>query len=580
MGAGFRLSVTILAMTLRRLLLLCLTGLLGLKPAGGAAQQSSRVKPAIDSAQSQGIFLVFPFENAGASPRLDWLGEGLEELTIQRLSAAGQQVYSHEGRVAELERYGLPGAARFSHATMLRIGVDLDADYVVFGSFTSDGQSLTVQARVLRVHPAALEAAVEETGPLASLMELHTRMVWKLLGGNNPKYSETLANFTKQQRPLRLDAFEHYIRGLLANDDDVRTRELREAVRLEPEWPAPSFALGQTAFSRRDCGSAITWFSRIPSSNARYVEAEFTMGVCRLLQGQPEKAEGLFTALQDSLKKDLVSGADLPEILNNVALARARQGKVASAVPSLRRATELDPDEGDYPFNLGLLYLILNDPASAAKSFREACDRDPESAENRALLIYALEKAGKKEEADDERDIAAEALGPNGLPRVKPDGLEELERVTDELDFTALQLELVSGSTAAASENATGAAAAAAFVRQGRQQLSAGKLDTAEAAFRSALEASADYAAAHRGLAEVYRRQNKLDAAVQELQAALARRDSAVDRTTLARIYLDQKKTDDARAELERALKIAPQYTPAKQLLERLQPAKPGDGSR
>ncbi len=94
------------------------------------------------------------------------------------------------------------------------------------------------------------------------------------------------------------------------------------------------------------------------------------------------------------------------------------------------------------------------------------------------------------------------------------------------------------------------------------------------------MEASADYAAAHRGLAEVYRRQNKLDAAVQELQAALARRDSAVDRTTLARIYLDQKKTDDARAELERALKIAPNYTPAKQLLERLQPAKPGGGSR
>src|ERR1700741_1197576 len=52
----------------------------------------------------QGIYLVFPFQNAGASPRLDWLGEGLEELTIERLSAAGQQVYSHSGRMTELER--------------------------------------------------------------------------------------------------------------------------------------------------------------------------------------------------------------------------------------------------------------------------------------------------------------------------------------------------------------------------------------------------------------------------------------------------------------------------------------------
>jgi hypothetical protein len=50
---------------------------------------------------SQGIFLVFPFENDGANARLDWLGEGLEELTIQRLSAAGQKVFTHAGRTAE-----------------------------------------------------------------------------------------------------------------------------------------------------------------------------------------------------------------------------------------------------------------------------------------------------------------------------------------------------------------------------------------------------------------------------------------------------------------------------------------------
>ncbi|MGB8321647.1 MAG: hypothetical protein WCE52_01675, partial [Candidatus Acidiferrum sp.] len=50
-----------------------------------------------------GIYLVFPFENVGAPPNLDWIGEGLEELTIQRLSAAGQQVYSHAGRLNEMD---------------------------------------------------------------------------------------------------------------------------------------------------------------------------------------------------------------------------------------------------------------------------------------------------------------------------------------------------------------------------------------------------------------------------------------------------------------------------------------------
>src|SRR5580698_6192987 len=130
------------------------------------------------ASSQQRLYLIFPFENAGASPRLDWLGEGLEELTIQYLSDSGDQVYSHAGRAGELERYGLPPSAKLSRATMLRIAQDLDADYVVFGSFTSDGTSLTVDARLLRVDPPALLAPVHETGPLTSLMDLHTGVVW------------------------------------------------------------------------------------------------------------------------------------------------------------------------------------------------------------------------------------------------------------------------------------------------------------------------------------------------------------------------------------------------------------------
>src|ERR1700741_4731353 len=95
------------------------------------AQQTSP-RATNGSAQS-GIYLVFPFENAGATPRLDWLGEGLEELTIQALSAGGQEVYSHAGRTTELERNGLPFSAKLSRASMLRVAQDLDADFVIFG---------------------------------------------------------------------------------------------------------------------------------------------------------------------------------------------------------------------------------------------------------------------------------------------------------------------------------------------------------------------------------------------------------------------------------------------------------------
>jgi TolB-like protein len=303
-------------------------------PSGPLLAQHPSARRASAPIGSQ-IYLVFPFENSGASARLDWLGEGLEELTIMRLSAAGESVYSHNGRTNELDRYGLPPQAQLSRATMLRIAQDLDVDYVVFGSFASDGSRLTVASRVLRVNPPALLPETRESGPLDSLMDLQTRLAWRSLSSHDRAYPFTLAEFSKKQRSLRLDAFEHYVRGLLANEDELRLHEFREAARLEPEWPEPDFGLGEVYFSRRDCNSALPWYARVPKNHDRYTESVFAAGVCRLLLSQPDRAQEVFTSLREALREggrggaanaNVIAGGDLPEILNNLALAKARLG--------------------------------------------------------------------------------------------------------------------------------------------------------------------------------------------------------------------------------------------------------------
>jgi tetratricopeptide (TPR) repeat protein len=602
------------------IILLCSIGFTG-GVCGTAQAVPHNFQTTGSAASQQGIYLVFPFENAGASPRLDWLGEGLEELTIQRLFAAGQQVYSHAGRASEMDRYGLPGNAKLSRAAMLHIADDLDADFVIFGSFASDGQNLTVEARVLRVnvlsdHTAtnskALLAPARESGPLSSLMDLHLRVLWRLISTNDPAYRLNLVEFSKAQRPLRLDAFEHYIRGLLASEDEGRLRELREAARLEPEWPDPDFALGQAYYVRRDCNSAIPWFARVPNSHQRHFEAIFATGICRLLLNQPDRAEAVFAALQTSPKNsaasegaagNAISNVEMPEILNDLAIAQVRQGKAGPAVDGLRRATQLDPDEDDYPFNLGLLALRAKDFAGAVDYFHEASQRSPENPEDRAMLILSLEKGGKKEEADQERKLAKEALGSDALPAIrlepntKPrgktskksskkkqpqpeeqgDALTRYERLKTQLDTIALRLEIETPETVVGgAANDTAADTPANHVRRGRQELAGNLLDAAEFEFRTALKAEPNDSSAHRGLAEILRRRGKLDDAVKELQTSLETGDSAIARTTLAKIYLEQKRPDLARAEAEHALKLAPNYSEAKQLLEHLQNGKPG----
>ena len=554
-----------------------------------AAQQSlSTASAAHPPLRQEGVFLVFPFENVGSAPRLDWIGEGLEELTIQRLSAAGQQVFSRSGRINEMDRYGLPAFAKLSRATMLHIAQELDADFVVFGNFTSDGKSLTVNARVLRVSPVALLPVATENCQLSALMDLHMHLIWQLLYTTDHAYPLSLAEFSKLQRPLSVAALEQYIRGLIANDDEVRLRDLREAIRLEPDWPDPAFALGEVYFQRNDCSAALPWFARIPRNHERSVEALFSMGVCRLRLGQPDKAQEIFASLQEDLRHNLISGADLPEILNNLGLSLARQGNFPPALSALGRARDVDPDEDDYPFNLGLLALQQNELAVAATHFEEAVHREPDNAEDRAFLIYALDKQGKKPEADAVRTAADEVVGEKGLPFLKLDSKDansfvKFQRVKAVLDTTSLRLELDgprfrraadSDSTASATDSTV------AHLRRGRQEVVAGRLDAAEQEFRAALAIDPRNASAHSELGDIYRRRGKLDDAANELQLSLASRDSAAVRTTLARIYLEQKKPDLARIEVEKAVKLAPHYPPATELLEHLQKNKPTGGAQ
>jgi tetratricopeptide (TPR) repeat protein len=553
----------------------------------GSQQPIAPAAPSPSRARQEGIFLVFPFENAAASPRLDWIGEGLEELTIQRLSAAGQQVYSHAGRLNEMDLYGLPASATLSRATMLHIAQELDADYVVFGSFTSDGRNLTVDARLLRVSPVALLPAVRETGSLSALMELHNRLLWRLLRTADGSFPLTLSEFSALQRPLSLAAFEQYIRGLLGNDDEGRLRALKEAARLEPDWPDPAYAIGEVYLQRNDCNSALPWLAKVPSTNPQSVEAVFATGVCRLRQGQPERAEEVFATLQEDLHRNLVSGADLPEILNNLGIARARQENLPAALTVISRASDIDPDEDDYPFNLGVLALQQKDYARAEAHFTEASKREPENAEDRAFLIYSLEKQGKKAEAATAREAAAEIFGDQGLPQLKLDSksddtLTKYERVVSRLDTTSLRLELEGPQKPQGNgeSSATPKDMSVVHLRAGRLELRAGRLDVAEREFHLALNADPHNASAHRELAEIYRRRGKLDDAARELQLSLAERDSASVRTMLAHVYLEQNKPDLARAEAEKAVKLAPNYSEAKELLERLEKGKTTGGGK
>jgi len=401
---------------------------------------TSRVAPADPHALT---LLVLPFENETHMANLDWLGEGLSELTSERLLDRGVSVLSRQERLATLEKMGLPDTARVSHATIVKIASEADADVVVYGRFVSDGKTVMIEAHVLHVSPPSLSPALTQSADMEGLLRAHARVSWQILCSIDEKNcqpdgaSRDSTSFSEPPPALRLDALENFIRGVTGMDDEARLRFLREASRLEPDWDRPPFELGQIYFERRDCETALPWFSRVPPARPDGAEASFDSGVCQLQRNDAARADAAFSGLIERARSDDSKDRlpEFPEVHNNLGVARLRLGKWSEAAAEFERAAALDSEEPNYWVNLGIARLAGKQPAAAVAPLEHARNLEPEDKDARALLISTLESVGRSSDAAAIRTDATEGVGrAAGQNAQDPAALAKLSRVSRKFD--------------------------------------------------------------------------------------------------------------------------------------------------
>lgn len=374
---------------------------------------------------------------------LDWMGEGLSELTAERLGDRQLNVLSREDRQATLERMGLPDSARFSHATIIKIAGEADADAVIYGRFRSDGKTATLEARVLRLSPPSLSPTLTEITSMQDLLRAQARLTWQIVCNIDPKQcpakdaNRDESSFSDPPPSLRPEALQNFVQGLTASQDDERLRLLREAARLEPAWDRPAFELGQIYFKRHDCDSALVWYSRVPPNRPDGPVASFATGVCHLARNDNARADAAFSGLLDRTRKpgEKDSLPELPEIRNDLGVARLRMGKWTEAETEFARASELDPEEVDYWFNLAISKIVGKEASAAVAPLEQARKIGPDDKGARGLLIVTLESLGRKPEAATIRAESAEGLDKASLPNLQDgNALARLARVSRDVD--------------------------------------------------------------------------------------------------------------------------------------------------
>jgi tetratricopeptide (TPR) repeat protein len=335
--------------------------------------------------------LVLPFFNHAASASLGWIGESIAETVHDALASEGLLTLDREDRLEAYRRLSLRPGAELTHASIIKIGDSLDASKVVYGFYevlpATEGKdqskgSLRVTARILDLKRATQSAAFSETGALEDLATVEARLGWQALQSINPNPGLTLEEFLKARPPIRLDAVESYIRGLLASAAEQRHRFFTQAARLDEHFSQPCFQLGKTYWEKSDYRVSAGWLQRVTRADPHYLEARFFLGLCRYQTGDFRGAADAFQEVSDAVP--------LNEVYNDLGAARTQLNDIPGAVASYQKALEGDSADPDFHFNLGYSFWRSGQYTAAVASFRAALERNPNDAEATSMLGFAL----------------------------------------------------------------------------------------------------------------------------------------------------------------------------------------------
>lgn len=377
------------------------------------------VSPALATADT---FLVAPFENGVRTADLDWVGESFAEALTESLQFNGRTAVARDERVAALERLGLRANGPLTHATWLRLGEEVGADWLVLGRFELDSGHLRGRAQVLDLAGLSLFPPVEDADAFEHLLDVQTRLAWKVLRQLDPHFPLSLSSFQQRRPQVSISAFESYVRGLLAPEREQQLRYFLQAARLEPRYAAPAFRLAMLYYMDGDYASAGRWFTQAAGDPRFATEAGFYASLSYFFAGDLARAAQALALVTER--------APSAEVWNNLGVIASRRGD-AAAESYFARALQAEPTNADIHFNLGLHYLRRGEWELALRALQRALQINPRDTDAHFLRSQALRSLGRLEEAESARQ---QAIGDN------PALALSLERRRLELD--RLQMEL------------------------------------------------------------------------------------------------------------------------------------------
>ncbi len=243
--------------------------------------------------------------------------------------------------------------AVLTQATAIKLAESLDAGLVMFGQYSlAPGTaptkgSLRITGRILDVKRIRRGPELTEGGALEDLAALENHMAWQAVQALAPKTAPPEQDFVREHPPVRVDAIENYIRGLMATAPEQSHRFFTQAARLDARFSQPCFQLGRFPYAQE--GIPLRWWPGSSASiepirptsrrNSCWASAAITWAITPAAE-----ASNCGRSPRRSRSN---------EVFNNLAAAQSRQNDPLTMV-NFQKALDGDSADPDYHFQSGL----------------------------------------------------------------------------------------------------------------------------------------------------------------------------------------------------------------------------------
>jgi len=375
---------------------------------------------------------VMSLDNRSEEPSADWLGEGIQYLLITNLDQSRQLNLSPSKYIKDVIE-NITSTERENQVLYQQVAAQIEAEYLVYGTYSVNGDSLRIDLNLLNVDPeqkrksfsaVTLGRDMESISGIVSGLARQIRAELEDDFYAAPEIDRSLAEVTTNS----IDAYQKYIEGVKKQDQfyQAEARELfKQAIEMDSTFASAYLKLAETMLNLRILDELREVMTKAMAFSQFTTERErlsiYAMNA--MVHGEVYQAVNYYNRLVDLYPEDERSHYELGNYYfsvarnykkaiekyettirldpkykmayNQLAYAYAYIGELDHSVHTLEKYVDLAPDEPNPYDSYAEILLREGRIDEAIDKFKTALRKNPQFLHSRIFLANAYEDLGK-----------------------------------------------------------------------------------------------------------------------------------------------------------------------------------------